>query len=353
MEQALTKRAGRGAGLRTAAALCFAALLVAFPADAKEGLRGGLELCYNVLVPSLFPFLFAADYLWSLLRPALRKSRGLCVFLCVVFSLCGGFPMGAKALAQARDLGALDDEQASLLLCGCVNAGPAYLLSGVGAGLFGSVRAGLLLLIPLTLASLLTLGLVRAGRARAFRRSAAPRAVPRTAPASLSLSLSGAVRATVGLCAYVLLFSCASALFFRLLALARVNNVFLCWLFTALCEVSSGCAAAGRVGSTAGLYLALASVSLCGASVLLQVRALAEPQGIRLLPLLLSRPLHLLLSTLLLRGLLAASGGAPVFAPAGPAAARLCVVSPELSFFLFLLALIVVGGRKTLSMFTI
>ena len=39
----------------------------------------------------------------------------------------------------------------------CVNAGPAFVIGGVGAGMLGSVRAGVIIFVSLTLASL-TLG---------------------------------------------------------------------------------------------------------------------------------------------------------------------------------------------------
>ncbi len=259
----------------------------------------------------------------------------------------------AKALAEAEKLGALDKEQAALLLCGCVNAGPAFLLGGVGASLFGSARAGLLLFLCLSLASLLTLAAVRLGFAGAFAEKKRPARGPYAAAPSLSDSLACAVRASASLCSYVLLFSCASALAFKLLSLAGAKSALLNWGFCSLCEVSSACAGAAAVGSTRGLYLALASVSLCGASVFLQVRSLTEARGISLAPLLLSRPLHLALSALLLKVLLTLSPDAPVFAPAAGVSARLFCVSPELSFFLFLLAYILVGGKRKASIFTI
>ncbi|MEA4912854.1 MAG: hypothetical protein VB092_09635 [Oscillospiraceae bacterium] len=336
-----------------AGAVCFAVLLAVFPAQAKQGLLDGLDLCYTVLVPSLFPFLFVADYLWALLRPAFQKSRPLCLCLCVLFSLCGGFPMGAKVLSQAEAMGFLNKKQASLLLAGCVNAGPAYLISGVGVSLFGSARAGIYLFISLSLASLTTLAGIFLFYRRDFRRcGASPAAFSGNAPASFAGSLAGAVRATAGLCAYVVLFSCAGSLFFHLLKLLRIQSVFVRWLFTALCEVSSACAFSADVGSILGLYLALACVSLCGVSVLLQVRALTQQSGLSLRPLLCVRPVHLLLSSCILHLLLSGTDSTPVLAQGASVAARLFCVSPAFSFFLFLLSVIFVGGKKKLPLFT-
>ena len=106
------------------------------------------------------------------------------------------------------------------------------------------------------------------------------------------------VNAIVMLCGYVTLFS-----FFAAIAVPTGADASVRFWATLPLEVTSACRAACETASAWRTQLCCAALSVMGASVFLQVRALLAPR-IPLLPLLLSRLLHLPLS-LLLFGLLA------------------------------------------------
>ena len=81
--------------------------------------------------------------------------------------LLGGYPLGAAATAGLVERGALTPAEGARLLGFANNSGPAFLIGAAGAGVFGSVRAGLALYAAHVLAAL-SAGLVMRGRATAL-----------------------------------------------------------------------------------------------------------------------------------------------------------------------------------------
>ena len=162
--------------LPAAAALALFSALI-FGADAaREGARTGLSLSFQMAVPALFPFFVAGALLtdtgvaaalgracaWPLwkLYGLPGESAGA-----LVLGLTGGYPVGVQAAADLYAAGRLDKAQAEHLLGFCNNTGPAFIVGVCGAGVFGSVRAGLLLYALHILSALLTgLALTHPGR---------------------------------------------------------------------------------------------------------------------------------------------------------------------------------------------
>lgn len=147
--------------------LCLASflLLLAFPAVTGAGVRAGLDLCYRAVIPSVFPSLVLTELLFS--RPLRRIERTLGRLFHSAFGvsprgavawiagLLSGFPVGAVTVAADVREGRLSREEGEYLLSFVNNTGPAFLVGGIGLGLFGSVRLGwtlYLLQIPVSLA---------------------------------------------------------------------------------------------------------------------------------------------------------------------------------------------------------
>lgn len=61
-------------------------------------------------------------------------------------SMTGGYPVGARTIAQLLEQGRIQPRTARRMLCFCINAGPAFVVSTVGAALYSSVQAGFCLL---------------------------------------------------------------------------------------------------------------------------------------------------------------------------------------------------------------
>ena len=198
------------------AALCGLFVMIAASAQTVAACREGLRLCVELILPSLFPFFVLSALLGKLGLPALLGKRlaplGQRLFHvsgagCTAFfiGLMGGYPLGAAYLAELAERGQISDREASRLLAFCNNSGPAFFVGALGAGVFGSVKIGLLLYGVHAAAALLT-GLLFRGNG-----SASDSAVLPASPLSLSKAIPEAVRqavsASLNICGFVVCFA--------------------------------------------------------------------------------------------------------------------------------------------------
>ena len=265
--------------------------LVLAPGQAMEGARTGLELCFNVIIPSLFPFfvlsalvveLGLASYLGRALEPVMRplfRVNGACASA-VALGFVGGYPVGARTALSLYEKGLCSRTEAERLLAFCNNSGPAFILGVVGAGVFGDSRVGLLLYLTHALASLLVGLLFRfhggAERRHKSRSQAKPiEAV--TIPAAFTGAVTRSLQSTLNICAFVVFFAVVLQLMSaygvftalaRLLAMAGFEPEWARRLVAGLLELSSGVSSlrggahfAGRV-SMAAFMLGWAGLSV-------------------------------------------------------------------------------------------
>ncbi len=265
--------------------------LVAVPGEAIAGAKDGLVLCFNVIVPSLFPFfvlsslvvdLGLAAYLGraleGLMRPLFRVS-GSCA-AAVALGFIGGYPVGARTALQLYQQGLCSKPEAERLLAFCNNSGPAFILGVVGAGIFGDSRVGLLLYLTHALASLLVGLLFRFHGGAGYRRAAVSPSKPIqavTLPAAFTGAVVRSLQSTLNICAFVVFFSVVLQLLSAfgvfaaladLLALAGFEPEWARRLVAGLLELSSGVSSlrgdthlAGRV-SMAAFMLGWAGLSV-------------------------------------------------------------------------------------------
>ena len=126
------------------ALLCATLALMLYPQPSMEAAKSGLALCYNVIIPSLFPFfvlsslvveLGLAGYLGRLLEGLMRPLFHVSGACASAFALgfIGGYPVGAKTAISLYENGMCTKTEAERLLAFCNNSGPAFILGVVGA----------------------------------------------------------------------------------------------------------------------------------------------------------------------------------------------------------------------------
>lgn len=145
-------------------------LLLAFPALSVKGAANGLLLWFNVVLPTLSPFIICTQMVVALggaklltlpFFPAIHALFGLSrpgtyVFLCGL--LCG-YPLGAKMCGDFLARGEISQTEAAYLLSICNHPSPMFLLGFVGARLQGTLPPAFLLacmylpVIPVSLLS--------------------------------------------------------------------------------------------------------------------------------------------------------------------------------------------------------
>ena len=196
--------------------------LLADAARIRAAAFEALSLCGRTVIPALFPFMAVSTLLISLgfgewLAPHLAGLMTTlfhlpgCSGSALLLGLVGGYPIGARTAAELYAAGQLTREEAERLLAFCNNSNPVFLISVLGAGVFGSARLGIWLWLIHLLSALLT-GLVFRRGSRAPRRREIPQVVCKTC--TLSAALVDAVRRALGgilsVCAFVVLFYVAS-----------------------------------------------------------------------------------------------------------------------------------------------
>lgn len=236
-------------------AAAFGGGILIAPQAASQGVRDGLALCGQVVIPSLFPFLVLSSFLVQsglaqragrLLGPATQLLFHLpgAAGSAILMSLIGGYPVGARMTAQLLDATLITQKQAQRMLLFCVNSGPAFLISAVGSAMLRNRRAGLILCAALT-ASALLIGLCMRFLAAKEPMEESPATAPTCPPMAQALVDAAAqgCAGIVSICVWVILFSCIAALLGLLPMPGTLRILVQCFL-----EVTSGCAsAAGKV----------------------------------------------------------------------------------------------------------
>ena len=131
-------------------------LLVLYPAEASRGAVRGLTVCTGVIIPALFPFFVLSKVLMSMGLPtklgAILAPLGKRLFgisgegvTAFVFSLCGGYPLGASVTAEMYRSARIGKKEAERMLGFCNNCGPAFIIGAIGGGVFHSPTIGIML----------------------------------------------------------------------------------------------------------------------------------------------------------------------------------------------------------------
>lgn len=122
--------------------ILFFLLMLLFPKAVFTGASSGLLLWYQVVLPTLFPFLLVSNLLLNtgsikILSDTFGKIVSIifkvspnATFVIVVGFLCG-YPMGAKMAADMVECGYLSQEEGKYLLSFCNNSSPGFILNFV------------------------------------------------------------------------------------------------------------------------------------------------------------------------------------------------------------------------------
>lgn len=214
---ALPKGGESVARLRGAAALLFpvffGAALLFFPDVSAAAAREGVTLCLQTVLPSLFPFFVLSSLLVQSDVPRLlsRAMAGVMYPLfgvsgagasALILGLLGGYPVGARTVAELYGRGEIGREEAEQLLAFCNNSGPGFFLGVCGTAVFGSARAGMYLYLIHVGAALVTGVLLRRDLGLP-RRKAVSR---QRAPFDLAAAVQGSFAAVGSVSAFVIFF---------------------------------------------------------------------------------------------------------------------------------------------------
>lgn len=144
--------------------------IVLFPTDSISAAKNGFSIWVNTLIPSLLPFIIAANLIVSLkfvdvlglfINPLTKKFFNVSGKSALVFAIStvSGYPIGAKLASELRSNNQISRYEAQRLVSFCSTSGPLFMVGAVAIGMFNNPALGYLILICHYLGSL-TVGLL-------------------------------------------------------------------------------------------------------------------------------------------------------------------------------------------------
>ena len=243
------------------------------------GAQEGLKLCIKTVIPSLLPFFFLSTLLTNELTgkrlPPLKPLGNLLrlpdgMEFSFLIGILGGYPVGAKTIAQAHQLGRLDRYSAERMLGFCSNAGPSFIF-GILSGLFRSPGAAWVLWL-IHIISALLVGILLPGEGANTASGLENESI------TVTTALTRSLRIMANVCGWVILFRVVISFLSR----------WILWVFPSalqiiiigLLELTNGCCMLELIENE-GLRFILASCILAfgGSCVGMQTMAVTGKLG--------------------------------------------------------------------------
>lgn len=249
---------------------------VILPSHINKFVKEGLSLCFNVVIASVFPFLIITDlfvafsnfenvgFLQKVFEKLFKINKyAVSAFLCGL--LCG-FPLGVKVSADLYRNGCISKNECERLIGFSNNTGPAFLISGIGFAMRGSVIDGIILYFSMIISSILSGLILGIGKKPS---SASKKQIE--FKYNFSESVSNASLNTLNISAYIVLFSIITGV----LSLIIKNNVIFSLILPFL-EVSNAAKTLSLTNiftKSETLILTSFAVSFSGVSVHMQAKS--------------------------------------------------------------------------------
>lgn len=263
---------------------------------ASEGVRQGIAICLQTLIPSLFPFFVLSCFVTSALFGQTISCLSAVGRFCQIpegsesilaVGLLGGYPVGAGTVWTSYTEGKLTADEANRMAIFCNNAGPSFLF-GILGPMFPKLSYVWCLWVVQILAALLTAYLL-GGNRRISRMS-------QTRQISMSDALNRAIRNMAAVCGWVILFR----------MILEFGNRWFLWqsnpvakvLATGILELSNGCLLLQNISDPAIRFLVASTMlSIGGFCILMQTHAVFPE--LRIKQYLTGKLVHLILSLIL------------------------------------------------------
>lgn len=242
---------------------------VIFPDKASEGVKNGLELCCTMVIPSLYPLMFASllmmrtGFAQILSKPLsfavnrlfrLPAAAGFALFA----AMCGGYPAGAAAVKELYSNGTLDLKQAERLSYFAVSAGPAFVIGAVGGAIYKNPMVGGLLFAVLCLSVIITGVIVSCfSREDYCQMRKNEMSLHNYGAGAFADSAVDSAKTLLSVCVFVILFAClrnllcaagVEYLLGSILGIFGISENCSDAVISALLEVSGGCVEASEIG---------------------------------------------------------------------------------------------------------
>jgi sporulation integral membrane protein YlbJ len=278
------------------------AFMILFPEKSISYSKQALGICYEIIIPSLFPFFVCsgilvysgfAQTLSALFRPVMKplfnvNENGAAAF---VLGIISGYPLGAVTACQLYEGAYISKSEAERLLAFCNNSGPLFILGAVGTAMFKNSKTGIILYIAHIISAVLVGILAGFYQKDKF---CAPKSRIRNAyenPSEIfSKVLLNSINSILTVCGAIIFFFTISGIIIGIIPLSPPLNA----LFSALLEFTGGIKKISLLSAPLGLRIILSSfcVGFAGLCVHIQVMAVTSRYGLSLKPYIFGKFLH-------------------------------------------------------------
>ncbi len=277
--------------------------VIYFGIDINTGVRKGIDISINLIIPSMFLFMIISNFiLASDLRNIISipfnfitkklfriDSNDTAIF---ILSLIGGYPVGAKLLANSVKSRTLTPKKASIMLSYCVNCGPAFLISGIGGVILGNSQLGLFMYISQIIACVIV-GFISSfllTKQDSIEIHTTKQDKYSTSQLFIS-SVIDSIKSLSIICGFVVFFCAINPILLKIFG-NLIDEV----LLNGILEVTAGCNLVTTKPPLQGILYASMFVAFGGICVILQIFAMLIGTGISMKYLLIFKPVYILVN---------------------------------------------------------
>lgn len=276
-------------------------LLIVFFDKTAQSVRNSLHLCFNTVIPSLFPFLVlipltiasgGADLIGKILSwpvKILFSLPGYCSFP-IVIGFISGCPGCAGAVRDMYKSGKCTKGDAEKVIAFCNNMSPSFIISGVGAGMIGNIYYGVILFVVQIISSVVV-GIIvcRIGNVKDADKSKYSENVSefisndnrrKNFSNDFISSVRGATVNIISISSFVIFFGIISDQVSLLISHIGFFSEYAETIFKMFLEITSGCRDAASLKTETALILISAGAGWSGLSSHAQVSSVIRECGL-------------------------------------------------------------------------
>ena len=306
----------------------FTICLIIFSKSNIQAVKNSLNIWFNNIIPSLFPFFIATELLNhtnipriignmfnKIMRPIFNVP-GIGAYA-LIMGIISGYPVGAKIVTNFRNQNLCTKEEAERLITFTNNSGPLFILGTVGITLFYDSSIGLLLLFTHILACI-TVGIIfRFWKSKTKEKRNTDiintNVTFNSLGEVLSKSISSAINSIIVIGGFIVLFGIILSIlqktyilnflkipFIPIFNLLNIKTEFIIPVFTGILELTNGVATVSSIACKnleLNVIISAFLLGFGGISIMLQVLSITSKSDISIKPYILGK---------LLQGLLAA-----------------------------------------------
>lgn len=276
--------------------------------------RDALYMCYEFIIPSLFPFFVCSGLLiysgfatviakgaQGIMKPLFNISpSGAAAFILGIIS---GFPSGAICAKDLYKSGNLSKSEAERLLSFCNNSGPLFIIGSLGVSMYSKPIYGVLI-YSVHIVSSVIVGMIFSRYGKGKHNSPPTRINQReiTLSQAFAISLNESAKSILIVCFSIIFFSALSRAILSLIPMGETLNA----IIYGICEFSTGALniSALDIDDFYKLILSSLIVGFSGLCVHIQVMAVTSEAGLSLKPYILGKCLHSIIATVITTAIL-------------------------------------------------